>query len=903
MGIECHKCHFDNPDDTVYCGKCATPLPSSKEIPVTETLETPTEELTRGATFASRYEIIEELGKGGMGKVYRVEDKKIKEEVALKLIKPEIASDKKTIERFSNELKMARKIRHKNVCGMYDLGEEKGTHYITMEYVSGEDLKSFIRRVGQLPAGKAISIAKQTCDGLAEAHKLGVVHRDLKPSNIMIDKEGNARIMDFGIARSLKAKGITGAGVMIGTPEYMSPEQVEGKEVDERSDIYSLGVNLYEMVTGQVPFEGDTPFTIGMKHKSETPKDPKELNAQIHEDLSRMILRCMEKDKENRYQSASEVRSELENIEKGIPTTERIVPERKPITSKEITVKFTLKKIFVPVVILFVLAAVALIVIMSRGPQFEANRIIVSVFENQTGDGSLDPLGRLASDWITQGLMKTGLVTVASIPPSETTPGSPEEADRIRALAREAGVSKVVSGAYYLQGKTISFHAKVSDVHKGKLIRAIDPVSGSTAEPLKAIALLQQKVMGALAMIIDPKLKPFMDESSQPPTYEAYKEYVEGIDLFFRSEFRKAIDHFLNAVELDPNFKALPLGYAAIAHMNLGEIAKADELVKEGDKAIETLDSHSRLGLDWIKAYIQGDLTGRLRAMRQMAQKAGGSYYYQWGSDALANNRPREAIKALSKLDPEGMWMKGWHWYWGRLTQAYHMLGKYKQELKEARRARKQYPEVLAVLWYEVLALAALGRIDEINKLIDESFTMPPQMGLNPGWIMIYSGQILKINGFKDKSHQVLDRALQWLENRPKEEKETKSHREELAYALYLSERWEEARTIYEDLLKEEPENINHIGYLGAMAARRGDREEALRISTQLEEVKRPYLYGNHTYWRARIAALLGDKENAVRLLRESIAQGQTYWGIITDIALGPLWDYKPFKELIKPKG
>jgi len=901
--MKCPKCHSDNPDDTLYCGKCATPLPSSKEIPVTETLEAPKEELTTGSTFAGRYQIIEELGKGGMGKVYKALDTDLKEKVAIKLIKPEVAVDKKTIERFRNELKFARKIRHKNVCQMYDLNREEGTHYITMEYVHGEDLKRLIRKMGQMSAGQVISIAMQVCEGMAEAHRLGVVHRDLKPQNIMIDEEGNSRIMDFGIARSVKGKGITGAGVMIGTPEYMSPEQVEGKESDQRSDIYSLGVILYEMVTGRVPFEGDTPFTIGVKHKSEAPRNPKELNSQIPDDLSQVILRCMGKDKEQRYQSAGEVRSELDKIEKGIPTTDRIVPERKPITSKEITVKFTLKKIFVPVVILFVLAAVALIVIMSRGPQFEANRIIVSVFENQTGDSSLDPLGRVASDWITQGLMKTGLVTVASIPPSETTPGSPEEADRIRALAREAGVSKVVSGAYYLQGKTISFHAKVSDVHKGKLIRAIDPVSGSTAEPLKAIELLQQKVMGALAMIIDPKLKTFMDESGQPPTYEAYKEYVEGIDLFFRSEFRKAIGHFLNAAELDPNFKALPLGYAAIAHMNLGEIAKADELVKEGEKASETLDSHSRLGLDWIKAWLQGDLTGRLRAIRQMAQKSGGSYYYQWGLDALDNNRPREAIKALSKLDPEGMWMKGWSWYWEKLTLAYHVLGKHKQELKEARRARKQYPEVLAVLYFEVRALAALGRIDEINKLIDESFTMPPQMRVNPGFVMIYGGHKLKRNGFKDKSHQVLDRALQWLENRPKEEKETKSHREELAYALYLSERWEEARTIYEDLLKEEPENINYIGYLGAMAARRGDREEALRISTQLEEVKRPYLYGNHTYWRACIAALLGKKENAMRLLREAIAQGQTYWRIITDIDLEPLLDYKPFKELIKPKG
>jgi len=316
MGIKCPKCHFDNPDDTVYCGKCATPLPSLEKILAsqTKTLYTPVSELARGTTFADRYEFVEELGKGGMGRVYKVFDTKIREEVALKLLKPEISDDEKTIERFTNELKFSRKIVHKNVCRMYDLGEEKGTHYITMEYVPGEDLKSFIKRAAPLSIGKSISIARQICEGLSEAHSVGVVHRDLKPGNIMIDKEGNARIMDFGIARSLKAEGITSVGVIIGTPEYMSPEQVEGKATDQRSDIYSLGVILYEMMTGRVPFEGDTSLSIVLKHKTEIPKDPRELSAQIPETISHMILRCMAKKKEDRYQSVNELLNELDQI-------------------------------------------------------------------------------------------------------------------------------------------------------------------------------------------------------------------------------------------------------------------------------------------------------------------------------------------------------------------------------------------------------------------------------------------------------------------------------------------------------------------------------------------------------------------------------------------------------------
>lgn len=331
--MKCPKCQSDNPNTQKFCGECGAPLTRTEEKqPVfTKTLETPMEVLTRGSQFAQRYDIIEELGKGGMGKVYRVEDTKIQEEIALKLIKPEISMDQKTIERFRNELKTARKISHRHVCRMFDLGEDKRLHYITMEYVDGEDLKNLIRRVGRLDTDTVIKIGKQICQGLSEAHRLGVIHRDLKPSNIMIDKEGNVRIMDFGIARSLKTKGLTGSGIMIGTPEYMSPEQTEGEDIDHRSDIYSLGVLLYEMVTGLLPFSGDSPLGVALKHKTEIPPDPRDLNTKVSNELCGLILKCLEKEKEKRFQTVDELLNEFRNIQEGLPTTTGIRLPQEPL--------------------------------------------------------------------------------------------------------------------------------------------------------------------------------------------------------------------------------------------------------------------------------------------------------------------------------------------------------------------------------------------------------------------------------------------------------------------------------------------------------------------------------------------------------------------------------------------
>jgi Tol biopolymer transport system component/predicted Ser/Thr protein kinase len=339
----CPHCHLENASDSLFCRQCGTRFDRPPDGPSsTRTLEVAAGDLSLGAVFAGRYEIIEELGIGGMGRVYRARDVKLDEEIALKLIKPEIAAEPTTVERFRTEIKIARRITHKNVCRVYDLHEEARRLFLSMEYVPGEDLKSLVRRKGRLSVEEAVSIVKQVCEGLAEAHKLGVVHRDLKPQNIMIDEGGRAKVMDFGIARFVEAPGLTVTGIMIGTPDYMSPEQAEGRDADQRADLYAVGVILFEMVTGDIPFHGDTAFSVALKRRSEAPPDPGRLNPAIPEGLRRLILACMEKDREKRYQTSEELLSDIRKIEAGLPVRKRASPPlRKKLGEALRAVKWT----------------------------------------------------------------------------------------------------------------------------------------------------------------------------------------------------------------------------------------------------------------------------------------------------------------------------------------------------------------------------------------------------------------------------------------------------------------------------------------------------------------------------------------------------------------------------------
>jgi serine/threonine protein kinase/predicted Zn-dependent protease len=632
--MRCPKCQSENPQETRFCGRCGAPLAAASGPGQSSTLAMaapPLRELTPGETFAGRYQVIEDLGKGGMGRVYKVYDAEVKEKLALKLLNPEIAADERTIERFRNELRLARTISHRNVCRMHDLGRDGSTYYITMEYVSGEDLKSLIHRIGALPVGKAVSVARQVCEGLAEAHRAGVVHRDLKPQNIMIDRDGNARIMDFGIARSVKGKGITGANVLVGTPEYMSPEQVDGKEAGPRSDLYSLGVVLFEMLTGRLPFEGETPLSVAVKQKSEAPPDPRSLSPQIPENLARVVLQCLAKAPEKRPAGAEDLSARLGAIEMALPTTTTPLPLRRTATSKSITVRLPSKKVWVPAAAGLVL--VLAFVVWQILPQRASDRRSIAVigFRNQTGDAAFDYLQETIPNLLITSLEQSGhfrVTTWQQLRDLLRRDGGDAAAavldeDSAFAVCRREGIEALAVGFFTKAGETFVTDVKVLDAATRQPLKTAQSRGEGPASILKTqideISRTISRGIGLLPLKLEKAQPKIADLTTS--SIEAYKEFLIGRDQFerfFAEDARRSLER---AVAFDPGF--------AVAWLYLSRAC--NELMdKPGrDKALETAHRFSAQASEKERLYIEAEYASlierngdkRFRLLTELAGK------------------------------------------------------------------------------------------------------------------------------------------------------------------------------------------------------------------------------------------------------------------------------------------
>jgi serine/threonine protein kinase/tetratricopeptide (TPR) repeat protein len=756
--MKCPKCHAENAEDARFCSSCAAPLTDAKDDqPVfTKTLETQAEKLTRGSVFAGRYEIIEELGRGGMGTVYRAEDKKAKEEIAIKLIKPEIAAQKKTIERFRYELTTARKIRHKNICGMYDLGEERGSYFITMEYIPGEDLRSFIRRSKRLSIPSAVSIAKQISEGLSEAHSQGVVHRDLKPSNIMIDKDGNVRIMDFGIARTLKTQGMTGEGVVIGTPEYMPPEQAEAKDVDERSDIYSLGVILYEMVTGQLPFVGDTLLSIAMKHKGEIPEDPKMHNPQIPDALSRLILKCLEKDKGKRYQNTEEMRSDLEHIEKNIPTTIEGETERTPLTSKEITVTFAPKKVLVPALVAAALIITAIVIWKllphkkALSPESVQPSIAVLPFEDLSPDKDQVFLCDGFSESLINALTKIEELRVPARTSSFSFKGKEQN---LQEIGERLNVKRVLEGSVQRAGDELRITVKLIDV-SDESVQWSDQYSRKLDDVFTIQDEITLKVVEELKVNLEVGERAALTKRNTTNA-EAYQSYLHGRHfrwIEIKENFLKAKDYFLQAIAKDPNYSSAYAGLAdtymllgLFAMMPRGEAAyQAKNAAQKALELDENLaEAHTSMGV--ILEIFEWDWGGAEREFQRAIALNPNHFdaHYEYGALLMRLERLSEAESELEKavqIDPLS-------------SRVHSMLGRVYQlkgETEKEEEQRKKRDEL------NPIPPAPGSAIERAQKSIERDGRLPQHLR-NLAIAYIQSGQV-------DEAYKPIDELKQMYE-------------------------------------------------------------------------------------------------------------------------------------------
>jgi serine/threonine protein kinase/tetratricopeptide (TPR) repeat protein len=760
--------------------------------------------LGKGEVFAGRFELIEELGAGGMGKVYRAFDKKIGEEVALKLLHPEVALDERTIDRFRNEIKLARRITHKNVCRLHELHEEGKTLFITMEYVSGQDLKGLIRETGALSTGKAISIAKQVTEGLAEAHDLGVVHRDLKPQNIMVDKEGLAKIMDFGIARSLRTAGMTAEAMIIGSPEYMAPEQVEGLEADQRTDIYALGAILFEMATGRVPFEGDSPLSVAYKHKNEIPIPPQKLNSQVPEPFNQLILRCLEKEKENRYQTADEVLADLIRIEDGLPISERIVLKARPTIRISRERARGLKRFQVPAAIALALVIVAAVIFRAfffkpsppPAPKIP-NSVAVISFTNLTGDKDLDDWRRGIPEGLITNLENTGYFRVT---PWERMldilrqMGKKNietiDSDLGFELCRQAGIESLVTGIMRKAGDMLSLDVRVLDAETKELRKSAGSrgrgeesiLSTQVDELSRAIA----EGLGTAKEKIEKTEFQVAEMTTASP--EAWRLFQIGRERLDNIDPEKAAEYFEQALKIDPNF-AIAYYELSNAYSTSAKYNAAREALMKAMELSGRAPEKDRLKIEASYARLEERDPAKTTAIYKEIVKRypdDKRSRFEFGNFLFNQNKFAEAVTTLQeslRLDPE-------------YGSAFNLLGVVYVKLGEFEKAVQAIKKYVAVTpgepnpWDTLgWVYVEMGKVEEAMASYKETLRIQPDFDIsNMALSYLYA--------FKENYSEALDSIDRYLSLNLSPERRADGHAWK-GFCLYWLGRFSESLEVY----------------------------------------------------------------------------------------------------------
>jgi tetratricopeptide (TPR) repeat protein/predicted Ser/Thr protein kinase len=592
-----------------------------------------------GSVLADRYEILKMLGEGGMGAVYKARDRELDRLVAVKVVRRDLAGHASIMQRFKQELILARKITHRNVVRIFDLGVSDGFRFITMEYIDGRDLSSLLDE-RKLTPEETVKILRQVCDALEAAHAEGVIHRDLKPQNIMIESGGRVVVMDFGLARSMEATGLTQAGAVMGTPAYMSPEQAKGMPVDARSDVFALGIICYEMLSGVLPFKADSALA-SLLLRTQAPAPPlTQIDPAIPQQLSDMVQKMLATNVADRYESVRLLGQDLQDWEQGTLHKAIVTPPMAMLAPSK-----TGKWIAIAV------GAAALLAAGAYGGYRLLNRtakpvapmtVLIADFNNHTGDavfsGTLESTLKLALEgapfinaYDRTRMRDLGLKALSG----------PLDDAKAQEIATAQGLNVVVSGSLDRRGADYQLSLRAVQTVSGKVVANADETASSKDQVLFAVTKLGTVVRKALGDNTSDSAQRFSMETLSAASLEAVHEYAAAMDVLSKGQYEDALKHFSQAVDLDQNFGMAYVGMAMASH-NISRQQDADKYIKQAVSHIDNMTERERFRTRAVLYFLDGDT--------QKCVEEYGTLLQRYPSDTGAHNNMADCLVRLRNM-------------------------------------------------------------------------------------------------------------------------------------------------------------------------------------------------------------------------------------------------------------
>jgi eukaryotic-like serine/threonine-protein kinase len=699
--MQCPVCQAENPSSAITCEKCSTPFPLSEatldptgtldqteagqavhsggwSVAVTQGTAAETAakgQLPPGTIVGERYEIQQLLGQGGMGAVYKARDVELERLVALKLIRPDLASHPEILRRFKQELILAREVTHRNVIRIFDLGQARGVRFITMEYVEGRDLRTLLHEKKKLTPEEAVPIFLQITAALEAAHHAGVVHRDLKPQNVMVDKDGRVYVMDFGVARSLETPGMTQTGALMGTPEYMSPEQAKGQKVDARSDLFSLGIIFYETLSGVSPFKAETAMATMYKRIRERAVPVAQATSGVPLFLSDIVSKCLETDVQQRYQSAREIITDLEKWKSG--------EVRRGMNPLARWWKYAPKQQkWVAAGIAAALLLTAAYPMLSKLPLHFPSKPVAAIqpislailpFHNASTDLSIDWLGPSLAEMLNAGVGQSNrLRTVSSdrvhqiLKDLRIASNAELDPNMIRRIAELSNADLVVWGQYAKFGDHIRIDATLLDLKRDR--RSPLKIEAASEKEIPAtVDGLAELIRKNLAVTPD-VLKELKASSFQPTSKSvpALRDYNQGVQLLREGKDLEARKQLQASIKEDPEF-ALAYSKLAQADADLAYDNEAEQLSRKAVDLSQNLPAREKYLIAANHARIIKDYPKAIEYYENLAKVSPGDSDVQFTlgrlyEDTGVYQKAREHFDAVLKTDPqsvETLWRRG----------------------------------------------------------------------------------------------------------------------------------------------------------------------------------------------------------------------------------------------------